>query len=316
MKKIFILITIAFVCASTLFAQELKRANTLDLATRMQKTKGALKSNTSNSNILPNGGFEAWVADSIESFSGKTIRFVHPEMWAPINGIFIAYFLDLELPISAVLNGNNSAVKIEIADMDFGCDLGTVTATFSRPSSLKGEYQFNGADKSSAYFEVIATKFNPQADSSEIVGSGYFDVSNNTTGSYVDFEATLNYINSTVVPDSVYVFANYLQGEFGTWLRFDNFRLDYSTTGIHSERANELQVYPNPSKDQIKLSLNNNTMLENATVEIRSIDGSLKLKLTNYQSNESIDISALSNGLYILNVQDATGVVSKKINKI
>ena len=316
MKKILLLITIAFAYSSSLFAQELKRENTLDLAARMKKTSAASKLNTSNINNLPNGTFETWVVDSIESFSGNTIRFVHPEMWAPINGIFIAYFLGLDLPISAVLNGNNSAAKIEIGDMDFGCDLGTVTATNSRPISLKGEYQFNGADQSSAYFEVIATKFNPQADSSEIVGSGYVEIIDNTSGSYVSFDAPLNYIDPTIVPDSIYVFATYLQGEFGTWFKFDNLSLDYTSTGIHSERANELQVYPNPSKDQIKISLNNNTKLENATVEIRSIDGSLKLKLTNYQSNESIDISALSNGLYILNVQDATGVVSKKINKI
>lgn len=316
MKKILLLITIAFAYSSSLFAQELKRENTLDLAARMKKTSAASKVNTSNTNNLPNGAFETWVVDSIESFSGNTIRFVHPEMWAPINGIFIAYFLNLDLPISAVLNGSNSAAKIEIGDMDFGCDLGTVTATNSRPISLKGEYQFNGADQSSAYFEVIATKFNSQADSSEIVGSGYVEIIDNTSGSYVSFDAPLNYIDSTIVPDSIYVFATYLQGEFGTWFKFDNLSLDYTSTGIHSERANELQVYPNPAKDQIKLSLNNNTKLENATVEIRSIDGSLKLKLTNYQSNESIDISALSNGLYILNVQDAAGVVSKKINKI
>lgn len=241
---------------------------------------------------------------------------MRPDMWAPVNGLFIAYFLDLEIPVSATLNGTNTAVKIEIADMGFGADLATVIPTTARPHNLQGEFQFNGATAGIAYFEVIATKFNIAADSSEIIGTGFFKADENTNGTFDNFVARMDYINETDIPDSIYVFASYLEGDLGSWFKFDNLLLNYSPTGVQTNRSEELSVYPNPSHNQLKIKLANNAAIEDAIVEIRSIDGSLKLKLTNYQSNQVIDISSLSSGLYILNVQDATGVMSKKINKI
>ncbi len=315
MKKIILLFTSVVLLSSALVAQTVQPKNSVGLSTKMKKASTALKSNSTSNNLV-NGNFETWLVDSIESFSGKTIRFMRPDMWAPVNGLLIAYFLDLDIPISATLNGTNTAAKIEIADMGFGADLVTVIPTTTRPYSLQGEFQFNGATTGIAYFEVIATKFNIVADSSEIVGAGFFKTDENTNGTFENFVASLDYINGTIIPDSIYVFASYLEGDLGTWFKFDNLALNYSATGVQTNRSEELSVYPNPSHDLLKIKLANNTAIENATVEIRSIDGSLKLKLTNYQSNQAIDISSLTSGLYILNVQDATGVMSKKINKI
>lgn len=315
MKKIFLLFTSLAIISASTFAQSIKVDQRINSLSRIKQTSLFTKKSTSSNN-LPNASFETWTVDSIESFSGNTIRFAHPEMWSPINGIFIAYFLDLEIPISAVLNGPNTAVKIEIADMGFGSDLGTVISTDARPKALNGQFEFNGASTSTAFFEIIATKYNAAADSSEIIGSGFFKADENTTGGFKNFVANIDYINQTDIPDSIYVFASYLEGDLGTWFKFDNLMLDYTSTGLKSEKSNLLTVYPNPSQDHIQIALANNTELTNASVEIRGIDGSLKLKLTNYQSKEMIDISSLASGMYILSVQDASGVMSRKINKI
>lgn len=315
MKKIFLLLTSTLIIAASTFAQSIKVDQSMQSAGRLKQARAFAKT-SSTSNNLPNSRFETWTVDSIESFSGTTIRFAHPEMWTPINGLFIAYFLDLEIPISAVVNNFNTAVKIEIADMGFGSDLGTVISTDARPRALQGIYEFNGGGGSPAFVEVVATKFNPLADSSEVVGAGFFKADENTPGGFWNFEANIDYINQSIVPDSIYVFASYLEGELGTSFKFDNLFLDYTGTGVKSEKSNQLAVYPNPSSNQIQISLNNNSELNNAIVEIRSLDGGLKLKLTNYQSKQMIDISSLASGLYILSVQDASGVMSKKINKI
>lgn len=315
MKKIFLLINFAVLLSATAFAQSTLKREPKDLPSRIKTASSLLKSN-SQSNNLPNSRFETWTVDSIESVSGTTIRFAHPEMWTPVNGLFIAYFLELEIPISAVLNGPNTAVKIDIADMGFGSDLGTVISTNARPKLLQGQYEFNGEGGSPAFVEVIATKFNIAADSSEVVGAGFFKADENTTGGFNNFEANIDYINQSVIPDSIYVFASYLEGDLGTWFKFDNLFLDYTGTGVKSEKSSQLAVYPNPSSNQIQISLKNDSELNNALVEIRSLDGSLKIKLTNYQSNQTIDISSLTSGMYILSVQDASGVMTKKINKI
>lgn len=315
MKKICLLFAVMTVVVFNSFAQTIKVDNKMQSAGRLKQVSAyAKKSSTSNN--LPNSTFETWTVDSIESFSGATIRFAHPEMWTPINGLFIAYFLDLEIPISAVVNNFNTAVKIEIANMGFGSDLGTVISTNARPKSLQGIYEFNGGGGSPAYVEVIATKFNPLADSSEIVGSGFFKADENTPGGFWNFEANIDYIDQSIVPDSIYVFASYLEGDLGTSFKFDNLFLDYTGTGVQSKKLNNLTVYPNPASNQIQISTKDHSEINNASVEIRGIDGSLKLKLTNYQSKQLIDISSLASGFYILSVQDASGVMSMKINKI
>ncbi len=315
MKKIFLLISAVACVTIGSYAQSIKVDNKIQSAGRLKQVSAFAKKSTTSNN-LPNSTFETWTVDSIESFSGATIRFAHPEMWTPINGLFIAYFLDLEIPISAVVNNFNTAVKIEIANMGFGSDLGTVISTNARPSSLQGIYEFNGGGGSPAFVEVIATKFNPLADSSEIVGAGFFKADENTPGGFWNFEANIDYIDQTIVPDSIYVFASYLEGELGTSFKFDNLFLNYTSTGVQSEKLNQLMVYPNPSSNQIQISTKDNSEINDAIVEIRGMDGSLKLKLTNYQSKQMIDISSLASGLYILSVQDASGVMSMKINKI
>ncbi len=314
MKKIFLLITAIAVVTLNSFAQNSKLREPIDLSSRLQKASESLKT-TANNNIQ-NGNFEVWVEDSIESASGDTIRFVRPDLWAPINGLFVAYFLDLNIPISAELNGTNTAAKIEIADLGFGSDLATIVATQARPLTLSGEYKFDGADQSTAFFDVYATKFNPAADSSEIVGSGFFKVDANTTGGYQNFLANIDYIDGTVVPDTVYIFVSYFEGEMGTSLSFDNLSLGYTSTGVNAVKKNDLKVYPNPSNNIIKVQLSNKENLKDAHVEVRSLDGRLLMQINNYQSNESIDISDLATGMYLLNVQDARGVRSQKIQKI
>lgn len=314
MKRKILLLTSALFLSIGVFAQFAPK-HSVDLSTRMKKASQAHSKNSSVKN-LNNGNFEVWVTDSFESMSGSTIRFVRPDNWAPLNGFFISYFLDLPIPISAVLNGNNSAAKIEIADMGYGSDLATLVGVDGRPTSLKGQFQFNGADSSYAVFEVYATKYDPTADSSAVIGYGGYNVFMNTTGAYENFNAEIMYFDQTTIPDTVYVFSTYIEGEYGTWFKFDNLSLDYSSTGINSAKSDRLNVYPNPSSTEIKVQLKDNSKLENASVEILGLDGSLKLKLDNYISNQAIDISTLTSGLYILSVRDSNGVFTQKINKI
>lgn len=314
MQRKILLLTSALFLSIGVFAQFAPK-HSVDLSTRMKKASIAHSKNTSAKN-LDNGNFEVWVTDSFESMNGTTIRFIRPDHWAPVNGFFISYFLDIPIPISAVLNGSNSAAKIEVADMGYGSDLATIVGVDSRPTALKGQFQFNGADSSYAVFEVYATKFDPAADSSAVIGYGGYNVFSNTNGTYENFSAELFYFDQTTVPDTIYVFSTYLEGEYGTWLKFDNLSLDYSTTGINKTKSEMLTVYPNPSNAEIKVRLKDNTQLDNAIVEILALDGSLILKLDNYTSNQAIDISTLTSGLYILSVRDSNGVYTQKINKI
>lgn len=316
MKKILLLFIGVVVLNATLNAQAIHASRSLDSKLKIKKAAQAL-SQKKVSIGLQNGSLEEWSLDSFETASSNLIKFYHPDMWGPVNGFMFSYFFDIPIPISAVYDVSqaNTSAKIEIDTMNIGSDLATIFAANERVLTLSGQYEFNGGPKS-AYFDIYASKYNVAGDSSEIVGVGFFETSSNTSGMFESFTATMQYIDETVIPDTFYVFASYLEGTQGTWLKFDNISVSYQTTGVSIDRADKLSVYPNPSSSKVFVSYNDGKKLENVELSIHSIDGSVKLKQSKYNSNDAIDLSDLPKGIYILNVNDGQSIITKKISKI
>ena len=74
---------------------------------------------------------------------------------------------------------------------------------------------------------------------------------------------------------------------------------------------NNISVYPNPSTDQITVTVSDNLL--NATYYITDLSGK-QVMVNNVNSNQmQIDISTLSNGQYILSIQSENEVLTKKI---
>ncbi len=316
MKKIILLTVGLVVFIATSNAQLISASRSLNPKVRIQRAAQALEQK--NATIgLQNGGLELWTLDSFETASNSVVKFYHPEMWAPVNGFMFSYFFDIPVPISAVYDvaTSNTSARIEIDTMDIGSDLATIFTANERVSSLNGQYEFNGGPKG-AYFDIYASKYDAIADSSSIVGVGVFETYSNTNGSFQNFTANIQYIDETVIPDTFYVFASYIEGAKGTWLKFDNISVTYQTTGVSKEKANKLNVYPNPSSDKIYVSFADGKKVENAELTILSMDGSVKLKQTKYNSNDAINLSDLPKGIYILSVNDGQSIITKKISKI
>ncbi len=77
-----------------------------------------------------------------------------------------------------------------------------------------------------------------------------------------------------------------------------SFCYDVLGVGVHSFASNEnIRIFPNPSKDQIKLTNINQA----AIVEIHDIQGKLLLNATVEQESE-LDVSSLAKGYYIVNI--------------
>jgi hypothetical protein len=72
----------------------------------------------------------------------------------------------------------------------------------------------------------------------------------------------------------------------------------------------EVNIYPNPTKDQIKID----GLIEPSNVQVFDIYGKLVLA-QEYQDNEEINISNLNVGVYILQVRNSKGVFSQKLIK-
>jgi len=76
---------------------------------------------------------------------------------------------------------------------------------------------------------------------------------------------------------------------------------------IEDIEADNLKVYPNPASNYLKI---NNSLNSQSTYAIYSIDGRM-LMSGRYSNDESIDVSHLSTGLYILKTEGQTIKISK-----
>ena len=74
------------------------------------------------------------------------------------------------------------------------------------------------------------------------------------------------------------------------------------------ENKNNLALYPNPSSDLIQIKSDS---MEELDVKIYALTGQL-VQQGSYQSNQSIDVSSLAKGLYLVQVNGLTVKFSKK----
>ncbi len=84
-------------------------------------------------------------------------------------------------------------------------------------------------------------------------------------------------------------------------------------TGIEAPVLAAVNVYPNPTNGNFTITLSN---MENAVVEITAIDGRIVYSERFTSSNvKTIDLSALSNGMYSIRVSNENSVLTKKLIK-
>lgn len=84
-----------------------------------------------------------------------------------------------------------------------------------------------------------------------------------------------------------------------------------------SELEADITLSPNPVKDKAMLYLPEGVLSENASLKIRDISGKLILhkNLSPSDSEISIDLNKESSGIYFLEIETSTGLLSKKIVK-
>jgi len=77
--------------------------------------------------------------------------------------------------------------------------------------------------------------------------------------------------------------------------------------------ANQVKVYPNPSKGLFNLSYNGNAVLEQLTVF--DVTGKVvkKMSLKGFDKSELIDMTDFAKGMYFMKIQTATSTSSKRI---
>jgi hypothetical protein len=88
-------------------------------------------------------------------------------------------------------------------------------------------------------------------------------------------------------------------------------------TGISNISSNNLfvNIYPTPANDKIIIDVPSYSVKNKTVLELHSIDGKLLNIISIQKSKTEINISELPAGVYLIKVNDTTGVTVKKIIK-
>lgn len=307
MKKIFTLLSILCISATSIWAQS-------DTA-----------SNSTNWVGTPNPGFENWTA-----FSGYS----NPNGWNTANsqettlGSFNVqqatganaksgkYAVELITQNELIVTAPGIITTGTIPTSSSGSITGGIAYT-QRPDSIVGWYKYTPQGSDNAFAAMYL--FGSAANNTDTVAEATFStVAGKTTSTYTRFSAHFVYRNSDPVANSIWLLSssNGTSGAtVGSSAYFDDIAtVINSTVGIATQTnpGNSIVVYPSPASDHVEVAGVYNT---NSTWSMFDITGRKVAEQKLSKGNNRIDVNNFTNGMYIYTVTDENGV-SVKTGKI
>jgi hypothetical protein len=91
-----------------------------------------------------------------------------------------------------------------------------------------------------------------------------------------------------------------------------NITVNVYTTGVKKIQEEGILIYPNPTSEKINFEFANNNIQK---IIIYDISGRALIKKTEIRKKETIDLSSLKNGFYIINIHADNNVITTKIIK-
>ena len=236
----------------------------------------------------------AYRVQGAEAYDGYSVKLKSDEM---IFGDSIVF-----LPgVAATLNINFVPIK---------CTMGRPFT--SRPTAIKGVYNYTPVNGDSAAIEVVLKK------NGNVVGGGKMVTTSKVSG-WQSFNVP---ITSNNTPDTiVVVFAasgNYdftdintlmkCKGQIGSTLWLDNIEFEYEV-GIKEmfNPAVKLSVYPNPSKERINIQIAKET---NGTAIIYDYLTRKVGEYPIYGTQIDVDVSNYATGSYLINIMENGKVIT------
>ncbi len=275
----------------------------------------------SKAQSVPNGSFEAW---------SNPNGYLVPNNWETLNdmtstaGVYTAtrggtsndYYLQLT---SQPVTGMGVMPGLAVNGM---LDMGNLTALSGfpfayRPVAFTGKWQYMGNSRNDiGYVKVFLTKWNSTMNMRDTIGYVWQDL-NGMVMSWSNFSIPFIY-NSTDIPDSciIALSASGPNPEAGSYLYVDNLSFSGIITGVeNTEITGTFRIFPNPANHEIQIDLSG---LKSAAQQFEITDLTGRVIVTK-QSNgsllQTISISELPAGNYLLRITSAKGIVTQKISK-
>lgn len=275
----------------------------------------------SKAQSVPNGSFEAW---------SNPNGYLVPNDWETLNdmtstaGVYTAtrggtssdYYFKLT---SQNVTGMGVMPGLAVSGM---LDMGNLTALSGfpfayRPVAFTGKWQYMGnSGNDIGYVKVFLTKWNSTMNMRDTIGYVSQDL-NGMVMSWSNFTLPFTY-NNTDVPDSCMIIMNASgpNPEAGSYLYVDNLSFSGILAGVeNTEITGTFRIFPNPANHEIQIDLSG---LKSTAQQFEITDLTGRVIVTK-QSNgsllQTISISELPAGNYLLRITTAKGIVTQKISK-
>jgi len=268
---------------------------------------------------IPNPSFEQW---QTRNFGIK--QFQDPNNWIT-NNIVFAFTSTGALPIKKTTDSRTGSFAIELenvpdtSEQKTGASITSGTMNIltqefnpkfkinAKPSSLNLYYKYYPAGNDSFFVQITIMK------NGEFLGAGNY-TGGGKNEDYSKLSIPIQYEVENQMPDSASIFI-YSSGfgnvTEGTRLILDDLSFTNAPLSVnHLSINNSINVYPNPAQNQLNIDLEFNQ----ARLNIFAINGKSMQTNTLEKGNNTIDVSALENGIYLVQIISDKGVSNHKIN--
>lgn len=287
MKKIYLSLTFAIACSFTVFSQ------------------------------IPNSGFEDWT--TIGSYE-------EPVSWASFNSMtaeYGVYTCEKGTPGSP----GNYYLKLTSKDvmglvvmpgyafcgsLDFENEIMTGFPFTGRPANLTGKWQHMIYGSSQGVVAVQLTKWDETTQTQVVIASLEYTLTGMAM-SWSNFSLPLTYLDSRTPDTCMIVFMS--SGEEPTandYLYVDNLAFSGNVAGINESSVHNMQVYPNPAKNQITIECSD-AIDQNGTITIVNLIGQTVYSEPLVSNKQTLNIEQLDNGIYFVTIRSKEGTTTQKV---
>lgn len=272
---------------------------------------------------IPNSGFESWTSMG---------TYVNPDNWGTMNntttiaGIYTATKGTPGSPGTSYMKLTSRTVATTVINgiaVSGVLDSATMTpksgfAFSARPANFTGKWQHMIYGSSQGSLQVTLTRWDIGLNQRVTVAAANQTLSGMAM-SWANFSIPLIYSDGNM-PDTCIIFlkASGTAPTNNDYLWVDNLGFSGSVTGIekHDSFLNSIIVYPNPSTENINLSLNLKKS-QQVNIEITDLSGkSIRTKNAGNLQGESIqtiNITGIAKGTYLVRVSAEEGTEVRKI---
>ncbi len=271
---------------------------------------------------IPNPSFEQWQTRNL-----TIVQFEEPVNWLS-NNIVFAFTKPVNLPIKKTTDAHTGSYALLLENIPdtssekqsamtmsgtanyFTQEYVTKFKLNTKPASLDLFYKYLPVNNDSFFIQISTFK------NGDFVGDGTYS-SKATQNTYAKISIPINYQDTNSIPDSANIVmyaSNFMQVSEGTKLYIDDLSFSNAVSKVEDISPIALpKLYPNPTQNELYIEMDN---MSNAKANIISLNGETMMQAEVSRSHNHIDLSGLSNGIYVVQLVSEEGVSNQKITVI